>query len=821
MRINKDYVALVVLLGALGGLLWKRSHAPASGQAGSPAVETVSAGGQRDLQGPTPQPLLPGTERQWVMEEICRDIAEITAFAVKGEKLDPTVVNVAVTADGTGAKVMVQGPVGGSVVLGMEHFMWAPQDYQPLAAALLKGAGLQPVAAADNKELPATLTNPEMGVLIKEGSRLSAALSKQPLAAALHEEAALVVGTLALREAAGKFSDIRPALGRMAAHLAIARALSASPGANGELAETVLLTLVKRQAEALDHVAKLSSELAPWTMALKLRNTGDWRLLPAFADATLLEQIALVQAMAPALTPARVAGLLKQAKAKDMPDWARICLGTNISVEDGHRFASPSIERELEEINASGMAFNGARVAGDKQTTLLNTPEGRAVHLVGGASGIEVLGWGAVARFHQRHLMHVVDRTHYFFADMWGEPDEDAKLLDMASRTLSGLQLYPLLAGMSLNDGEAGARDQAADFCEAHPSLVTAKVWAQLYYPPERNAPGRRPSNPDLWFGNTPPPGTGFSFETLGCGLAPDFLAEARRIAPYDFDVLHRVAESSPPGYESVAQIYKTVSDYHVDALRCIAKAAEYDNEAYRREMEKLSALDPDGYVSLAGHLVKMGDAEAAARAYEQAFAKATNRVMVANNSEWLVNYYMDKGRQKEALEIAGHAAEVYSYRGLETAGRLMARLGRLEEAAKLFAAIAERYGDPGPVMRFIAAHKEDAKFKGPYDGMVARLFKDGLPPAALADFKEAPAGGAEITSESDGTRAHGLRPGDVIVALDGVRVDTEEQYMFVRALKEDNEPLQLIVWDGVGYRAITASLPKRRFECEMKTHRS
>ena len=87
-----------------------------------------------------------------------------------------------------------------------------------------------------------------------------------------------------------------------------------------------------------------------------------------------------------------------------------------------------------------------------------------------------------------------------------------------------------------------------------------------------------------------------------------------------------------------------------------------------------------------------------------------------------------------------------------------------------------------------------------------------------LADFTEAPVSGAVITSSSSRIMQHGLKVGDVIVALDGYRVDTFGQYGFVRGMKAE-APLQLILWDGSKYREQAASVPDRRFECGMETY--
>jgi hypothetical protein len=97
--------------------------------------------------------------------------------------------------------------------------------------------------------------------------------------------------------------------------------------------------------------------------------------------------------------------------------------------------------------------------------------------------------------------------------------------------------------------------------------------------------------------------------------------------------------------------------------------------------------------------------------------------------------------------------------------------------------------------------------------------FPAGMKKVTLTDFKEPPKNGAQITSDSEVTRTWGLKNGDVIVALDGVQVESFPQYDFVRALQPSSTPLDLIIWDGTQYRQATASAPGRRFGCDMGTY--
>ncbi len=88
-----------------------------------------------------------------------------------------------------------------------------------------------PAVAADqpaqlNPDFIIALTNPTAETLIREDKRLSAGLTSDPLDPELHEQAALLVGSFAMRESAGfSFCDLRPYLSKITAHLAIAKAV--------------------------------------------------------------------------------------------------------------------------------------------------------------------------------------------------------------------------------------------------------------------------------------------------------------------------------------------------------------------------------------------------------------------------------------------------------------------------------------------------------------------------------------------------------------------------------------------------------------------
>ena len=73
------------------------------------------------------------------------------------------------------------------------------------------------------------------------------------------------------------------------------------------------------------------------------------------------------------------------------------------------------------------------------------------------------------------------------------------------------------------------------------------------------------------------------------------------------------------------------------------------------------------------------------------------------------------------------------------------------------------------------------------------------------------PTDGVSIQQQNELVTVAGLRAGDVIVALNGIRTRTFAQYLYVRDSLTGPE-LDLIVWQGGGYHEFRTSPPNHRF---------
>ena len=355
---------------------------------------------------------------------------------------------------------------------------------------------------------------------------------------------------------------------------------------------------------------------------------------------------------------------------------------------------------------------------------------------------------------------------------------------------------------------------------------MTARVWGELENPPAERSAGPRPPSSQRWFSSGLVLGSPYDFCSRNCdlhalnNLDAKSLAALAEIAPYNWHVLYAAADargdrSSP----ALALAFKAIADFHLDAATEIAKPLKSDPKAYAAAMMRVAEIDADEYVPLALYLVSNGLIEEAAKAFQAAVEKAPDRVRVANNSDWLINYYMDNNRKAEAIKLAEEAAEVYSFRGLEAAGHLMERLEDWPKAYEYFAAINERYDDERPLYDYLKKYKDtQPAVAKEYAALTAKAFPDGMKKVTLADFKDPPADGAVFTTNSERMIPYEIRVGHVVVGLDGYAVHSMAQYDFIRAMSSD-APLQLILWNGSEYREVTASVPNRRFDCGMTTY--
>jgi tetratricopeptide (TPR) repeat protein len=244
--------------------------------------------------------------------------------------------------------------------------------------------------------------------------------------------------------------------------------------------------------------------------------------------------------------------------------------------------------------------------------------------------------------------------------------------------------------------------------------------------------------------------------------------------------------------------------------MHILADACKADPDRYEQAYTQVCRFKPDYYLSLGDYLVEHQRGDSAAKAYQKAVDHAPDRVAVSNNVRWLVDYYYEHDRRKEAFVVAEMAAEAYSARGLETMAMLLERDGQLAQAETYFNKITERYDQSGQVMAFYSRHRDNAQFAAAFDRAMAKVFPQGEEPANIPALAAAPTDGVVLTGTNRTVNEAGMKQGDVIVAVNGVRARNSAQYRYL--LDRAKSPrIQLAFWSTRNYRSVVVNLPERR----------
>jgi hypothetical protein len=148
--------------------------------------------------------------------------------------------------------------------------------------------------------------------------------------------------------------------------------------------------------------------------------------------------------------------------------------------------------------------------------------------------------------------------------------------------------------------------------------------------------------------------------------------------------------------------------------------------------------------------------------------------------------------------------------------GRLLERMGRHSDAESYYLKIAERYDSRDDLRSFHVRRRQrgDASYARAAEEAVAALFPSGLRPVSLAGLDADAWRRGLLVDDSlltEGLRRFGLERGDVVVALDGWRVENRVQYLCVRSFT-DEPGMTAIVWRKEKYQEIAGRFGRRTF---------
>ncbi len=777
-----------------------------------------------------PPPGNQATEQKWLTTQIGRQLAETVAFAHTRKLPDSSGLTFSSTPQTMGerfAATMTGAPEVRSDFI-LSDYLWAPANFIPWTQKLLATwTAPVPPAAAPDLAIFQRLATPRQDMLVREDRRLSEALTKAPLDPQLHEEAALLIGSFALREAAAEFCDTRREMCAMSAHLALARAIRRESSSAGELAEAILCTLSGREAAASAFLTRLRltaeapggmtlNHAQTWERALQMRNTGDYRLLDKPQNYSLLERLEYFRALRSSISTAAAENYLLKSKPERLAEWPLVILAGDITVADGNHWTQMALAANLEEAASEYQSYFGKAASGDELVDALNAEPAYFILGRENQPACQVLGWGSWARLRQRQLCSLLTTTWYWIDQSLGLPEQAREFREKLADKFSGLDLYPLVKFFQPEKDAAAQRDYAAavqTLLREHPDRVTFRLARDIIGPAAM-----------IWFSPILPFGTTYDLGYRNVWhplqmISPAELDRLKAAAPHNYIVLNQHALTTHPPSPTSAQLREEFAPimYHTDALWRIANASKNDPAAYQSVFARICELDPDYYTTLGQYLVEHNLAEAAAIAYQKAVDFARDRVRVANQCRWLADYYYDRGRREEALAIADMAADVFSSAGLQTAAHIMERDGRLDKAEGFLQKQAERYRQPGTLTAFYARHREkDPRFATEYDKHLAKIFPEGMPrPIDPGSLTGAPPRGMMLRTVNPKAAALGLKIGDVIVAINGTPVTTMDQYTLVIDSAPDSH-IRFTTWNGTSYTTAAADLPDRRLGVDL-----
>lgn len=793
MRRSLVLVLLGLVLGAIG-------------------VSTISFLPIQNSDNPTTRPRF-ATEQEWIQADIVAAIVGMVAAETP--------------------------PAAGPIAI-REH-VWSPLTYAPIVERWRAGRTIERPDAGD-LGIRVALTDLRIETLLEQNERVSSALQRNIWHAGWQESAALLVGGLALRESVGLFSDLRPALSRMAAHLAIALALrgSAEPSMDGRCALTILTALAGLERQAMQMVNELEARASSpadraWVRALRVRITGDWRSTQ-IGD-TLLERLELARATRGRLGVDRFLDYLDTFAPEQIADWHRIAFQNDFTVEAGRRFTANNVELDLREASVAWTRLHGGQSIGGQDIVAALNERPLPSPLTRSTQGafVQVLDWGTWAAFEQRQLsMSLVSRsTHLWALAEYGaqrdwQATQDARF--------GRLTLYPFVLrwGAPTTDIYSSAMSGARAVIEQSPEIVTAAEWNFMLSESSFKDVDERFPLEQAWFTPAVPDGTAFDLGSrslrAGCPRPPTRAQAATwaREQPYQHWTVwaneYLALDRGAPSLAVIQRAFGSLVEYDAGALLKIIDYVEMGGGARIDVAQRLCAISPTDCDRVAQLLLASGREQEAAVAYERWIERARDRVGVSRGVLWVVRYYHAQGRHDRAEAIARQAADVGSGSGLEVLGELLDRMGRHTEAEEIYRAMERRYGDRavtlGQFLMRQALRTGDTTLQAKAGELLRPVFPGGLEPVAMHALPVTPSDGIQVAPAGPRVMKTGLRPTDVIVGVDQWRVHDADQYQTVSRLAFD-DTMTLTIWRNGHYEQLRAKVPQRWFGSTIHTYRA
>ena len=758
------------------------------------------------------------TEEDWITNEIVRDVTEMSAFA-RGTSGKSVSANVTSAQNGI-YRVSSPALLKSEQTIQPGVRMWSPDRFSPLVEAIL--TGVQPAQNARQIVVHQRLVELTPENIATASRNISAALKTHMADAQLHDASALVIGAFGLRESSGRFHDVRWALNRMTAHLAMSRALwrGQARGLDGRIADAVLLTLANHQAAALETLDEIEASedrdaASAWTRALRIRITQDPSMLPDPAASTVLEKREYLRARRTVARYSRSVGDFDDLDVNPTSaiDWIRILEAHPRGVEEAG-FIAEGIALQLEQEEARHFAGE-----------TLNARATRCIN--GGAPNL--IPPGAWAESSQRHLAMLIGSVDAYWRHKLGDNMGAAKSSLELDTALQHLAMYAPATtfrtkGVANGDADLTHIRTAITLGIHAPEMFTAFVWEWLEraskYEPLRDAMPARAQ----WFVRPSPRmpyDAGNRAKLAGHSMSAAALTALAAEAPFDYSLAVASLEARFGDKASLRDMQSTFGRRLAYDLRAIdyAVARLADDEGLDLR-EWACTINPTHCSALGAALVRLNRQTEAAASYERAFAdESFDRVRLANESRWLVGYYRRNNLLAKAVDLADTSASIGSFTGLITAAHLYEDLRRFDDAEELYEQAYRRYDDPSQLLGFYyraVIVRKETRYNDAWRSLAPAVFPQGLQDAPAA-LDTAPESGVIVIKDNPNTIKHGIQTGDIIVGLEGFRVENLNQYYAINAFF-GKEQMKLTLWRGKVYAA-TIQAPNRLMGVQFRTY--
>lgn len=778
-------------------------------------------------------------EQEWIVSDISATIVdfaraqgadlptEMPAVTIRTAANSQTLPSFAVSI-GSSAPVMVT----------VSDHIWSAGTYRALAERLMPAhppAGPNGASASPDLNIRAALTDLRTETLLEASDRVSGMLTTNPLSASAHESAALLLGAFALRESSGWFQDIRPALSRMTAHLAVAQVLrGAEPASHdGRLADIVMNTLIERERHAttlLDGFEAHATDDADvaWAHAMRFRLTGDWRRARSIAEETGLEQLEHGRALRERLDIDEFMDYVQQTPGwHERIDWPHLAYKPYVSVEAGHYFGSEAmLERQLGDANLAWRHYHQGAGLTAQLIHDLNDRPGR---------GGPVLDWGLWAGQQQRHLLRALSFVAYHQINL-GRFDANQRQAYLAAttETFGTLTLYPIMLRGLADDRATYERalKLARPVVAASPELVTPEAWHLLLDKPSFMNMAL-PFPVDIaWFTPTVPAGTALELEVPSlrpnCPRPPtqEELAAWAAENPHGRHTQWSHEWMRVPGKPALTDVRRSMTPlfaYDAQALALLLDYMELPDDLRMNLARQACTLMAGRCEDLARIALLAGRQDEALAAYERWHATTRDRIGVSNGLTFLMRYYLGHRQQERADAITREAADTGSAQGMEVRGEFLDRLGRSDEAEALYRQVASSYSDSDSYLGIFLMRRALKRGSRSVPTEAAEklqtIFPGGMEPFVRLALPATPNDGAIFVTFGPRAAATGLKPADVIVAVDGWRVHDNRQALAVLRMSFD-EAATFTVWRGNRYESVNAHIPERWFGATFDDYR-